>query len=259
MVNGRSPSVALAILFGLFAAVDASAAQAGPPYVTDDPVPTDYRNWEIYTGFTFENEGGGTVAATAPFAEFNYGALPNVQVSVTLPFEGDLAPGVRRYGYGTTDFGIKARFVQESEDRPQISFYPSIAIPPAGGHVVTLLPLWLQKSSGRWTAFGGGGVYLNSAPGQRDFTFLGGALERTISPGTTIGAEMYHQSASAFGTPGMTAANIGVIAQLGDLHAILFSFGRALENNNTFSGYASYEFALGPRAAKRPRANEGDP
>ncbi len=244
------PRLAFGILFTLLAAFDAPAARAGPPFVTDDPVPTDYCNWEIYAGLTYENEGDHSVSLALPFAEFNYGALPNVQVSVTLPLERDVSPAAQRYGYGDTDFGIKTRFVQESGSRPQVSFYPSVDIPSGGGHVVTLLPLWLQKSSGRWTAFGGGGVYLNAAPGQRDYTFAGGALERSLSEATTIGAELYRQSPSALGAPGMTAANVGVTAQLGDFHAILFSFGRALRSNDTFSGYASYEFALGPRLAK---------
>jgi hypothetical protein len=250
VVKARPPRRALGIIFTLLATFDVPAARAGPPFVTDDPVPTDYRNWEIYTGLTYENEGSGTVSAALPFAEFNYGALPNVQVSITLPLERDTSPAMRRYGYGETDFGIKTRFVQESGDRPQMSFYPSVEIPSTGGHVVTLLPLWLQKSSGRWTAFGGGGLYLNAGPGQRDYGFAGAALERSISVATTVGAEVYRQGPGALGALATTAANVGVTAQLGDLHAILFSFGRALGNNDTFSGYASYEFSLGPRAAK---------
>ena len=36
----------LAVLFAIFAACGTSRALAGPPYVTDDPEPTDFRNWE---------------------------------------------------------------------------------------------------------------------------------------------------------------------------------------------------------------------
>jgi hypothetical protein len=230
--------------------LNGTAAEAGPPYVTDDPVPTDYRNWEIYTGVTYENEGGGTLSAALPFAEFNYGAMPNVQVSATLPFAANVAPGAQQYGYGPTEFGVKTRFVQETADRPQISFYPSIEIPASGGgHVQTFLPLWLQKSSGPWTAFGGGGLNLDATPGERNSLFVGGALERTLSPGTTIGAEVYRQGETQVGIGGTTAANIGVIGQVGTYHAVLLSFGRALQRTNTLSIYTSYEFALGPRGA----------
>ena len=239
-----------AVLAGLvvaFTLLGASQALAGPPFVTDDPEPTDYRHWEIYSGFQYENDGGGNSSASAPFAEFNYGAMPNVQVSISGQLNADNTGIAERHGYGVTEFGIKTRFVQESEDRPQISFYPSVETPAvAGGHAVAFLPVWLQKTSGPWTAFGGGGVYLNSSPGMRDSTFAGGALERSISPGTTVGAELYHQSADIIGGTDTTAANIGMVAQAGKYHAILFSVGRALHGDTTFSTYASYEFALGP-------------
>jgi hypothetical protein len=242
---------ALIVFVGGFSALDVPPAVAGPPYVTDDPEPTEYRHWEIYTGLQYENDGGA-VSASVPFAEFNYGAMPNVQVSISTQLtELDAVP-MHGYRYGLTDFGIKTRFVQESEGRPQIAFYPSIQIPTApGAHVVTLLPLWLQKSYGTWTAFGGGGLYLNAGPGMRDFTFVGSAVEHAISPATTVGVELFHQSAQTLGGTDTTAANLGMAAQIGKYHAILASFGRGLHGDDTFAAYASYEFALGPGGARK--------
>jgi hypothetical protein len=237
----------LAFLTLLFVALSTSCALAGPPFVTDDPEPTDYQHWEIYTGFQYENDGNGKSSLSAPFAEFNYGAMPNVQVSFATQLEEVNTGNASLHGYGVTEFGLKTRFVQETEGSPQVSFYPSVQVPSvAGEHAVPLLPIWMQKSWGRWTAFGGGGLYLNSNPGMRDSTFAGAALERAISPGVTVGAELYHQSADEIGGSDTTAANIGMIAQAGHYHAILFSVGRALHGPITSSAYASYEFALGP-------------
>jgi hypothetical protein len=220
------------------AVLDASASFAGPPYVTDDPVPTDYRNWEIYAGYLYQNAGPGTINPGAPFAEFNYGAMPNVQVSASVSSALD-------------EFGIKTRFVQESNGSPQISFYPSVQVETTpGAHAVTLLPIWMQKSSGRWTAFGGGGVYLNTGPGERNYTFVGGALQRTLSPGTTIGAELYHQGADTLTDRGTTGANVGAMFAIGVQHAILFSIGRGFNGEDAFSAYGSYEFALGSGARR---------
>ncbi|MGA2395127.1 MAG: hypothetical protein ABSH03_17435 [Candidatus Lustribacter sp.] len=245
-------NLAQVFCFGALVALGmARAAVAGPPFVTDDPVPTDYRNWEIYTGLQYENDGSGNTAASLPFAEFNYGALPNVQVSASFELNDLDHGGAPLDGYGGTEFGIKTRFVQETSDRPQISFYPSVTIPEvAGQHAVPFLPLWMQKSWGPWSAFGGGGVYLNSSPGMRNSTFAGAALERSISAGTTVGAELYHQSSDTIGGSDTTAFNVGMIAQVGQLHAILFSVGRAFQGGDTFSAYASYEFALGPRSGR---------
>ena len=243
---------ALVMIVACAGARCATPAVAGPPYVTDDPEPTDYRHWEIYTGFQYENELGGEASASLPFAEFNYGAMPNVQVSISTELDERETSETRGYGYGITDFGIKTRFVQESRGWPQISFYPSVQVPAAPGeHVVTLLPLWLQKSSGPWTAFGGGGLYLNAGPGMRDFTFVGSAVERAVSPATTVGVELFHQSPQTIGGIDTTAANLGIIAQVGQYHAVLASFGRALRGNDAFSAYASYEFALGPAGARK--------
>jgi hypothetical protein len=243
---------ALVALVGIMGSLNAPPAVGGPPYVTDDPEPTAYRHWEIYTGFQYENDLGAEAAASLPFAEFNYGAMPNVQVSISTELDERDTSQTRGYGYGITDFGIKTRFVQESDGWPQISFYPSVQIPGApGGHAVTLLPLWLQKSSGPWTAFGGGGLYLNAGPGMRDFTFVGSAVERAVSPATTVGIELFHRSSETIGGTDTTAANLGIIAQVGQYHAILASFGRALHGNDAFSAYASYEFALGPAGARK--------
>jgi hypothetical protein len=222
-------------------------AVAGPPFVTDDPEPTEYRHWEIYTGFQYDNEGSDGVLASVPFAEFNYGAMPNVQVSTSLPFDDDHTSGGHRYGYGGTEFGVKVRFVQESYNRPQISFYPNIEIPAmCCDHAVTFLPLWMQKSSGAWTAFGGGGLYINTGPGLRDYTFVGGAVERVISPVTTLGVELSYQGAPTIGGTETTAARFGLTTQIGPYHAMLFSLGRSVHGDSEFSAYASYEFALGP-------------
>jgi hypothetical protein len=238
------------VLVTLALALWTRPAWAGPPYVTDDPEPTDYRHWEIYTGTMYENDGDRESSAGLPFAEFNYGALPNVQVSVAGQLSDDRAGLERSYAYGITEFGIKTRFVQESAGRPQISFYPSVQVPSQGGHIVTFLPVWLQKSAGPWTFFGGGGLYLNPGPGMRNYTFLGGAAERALSPATSLGIELYHQGSSSADEPGTTASNIGLTSRIGAYHAILFSFGRALHGRATFSGYGAYEFALGPGEAK---------
>lgn len=50
-------------------------ALAGPPFVTDDPVPVEYQGWEINTSVigTLVRYGG---AGGAPNVDINYGAEP---------------------------------------------------------------------------------------------------------------------------------------------------------------------------------------
>jgi hypothetical protein len=70
------------------------------------------------------------------------------------------------------------------------------------------------------------GLYLNAGAGQRNYAVFGGALERTLSPGATIGAELYHQGADTLTDRGTTGANVGAIFTVGAYHAILCAFGR---------------------------------
>ncbi len=65
------------------------SAVAGPPYVSDDPEPTDYKHFEIYTF----NQGTSTRAGTSGESgiDFNYGAAPDLQLTATLPAGFDQA------------------------------------------------------------------------------------------------------------------------------------------------------------------------
>ncbi|MGO9415216.1 MAG: hypothetical protein ACLP51_08770, partial [Syntrophobacteraceae bacterium] len=49
----------IALLFVPFAAL------AGPPFLTDDPEPVEYKHWEIYLASMSEEQHGG-VSMTAP-------------------------------------------------------------------------------------------------------------------------------------------------------------------------------------------------
>ena len=74
-----------------FLAAMIQRALAGPPYVTDDPEPTEYLHWEIYvfSGGTQTRDG----SAGAGGLDFNYGAGPNLQLSLTLPLGYDSPMG----------------------------------------------------------------------------------------------------------------------------------------------------------------------
>jgi len=236
-VSSLIRTVAISAQLAVLLVLRSPVALGGPPFVTDDPVPTAYRTWEIYSGLQYENEMDGATLIGAPFLALNYGALPNVQVSLSTAL-----------GNGGTQFGIKTRFVQEAKGWPQIAFYPSVALPTnAGEHAVPFLPLWAQESWGPWTVFGGGGVFVNRGAGQRDDTLAGIAIERDVSHTVSVGGELYHQSAATIGGTDTTALNLGAIAQLGEHHAVLFSAGRGLHGEDAFSAYASYEFVLGPK------------
>jgi len=101
----------------------------GPPYQTDDPVPVDLHHYEFYI---FGSADGTPVEmdSSGPAFEFNWGALPRVQLHAVLPF-GVVAPlnnpiylpsGTGPTAFGLTDMelGAKIAFIKESKRFPQI-------------------------------------------------------------------------------------------------------------------------------------------
>jgi hypothetical protein len=149
---------------------------AGPPYITDDPEPVEYRHWEIHFASIFTKQPDAWTA-TAPHLEVNYGVLPDIQLHTILPMTL-YAPseGADSYGYGDTELGVKYRFILEGKWRPQVGTFPLLEVPTGSharnlgsGHLQTFLPIWLQKSVGPWTAYGGGGYWINPGSQNRDW------------------------------------------------------------------------------------------
>ena len=85
-------------------ALAAAPALAGPPYRTDDPVPTDTGHWEIYA-FAAAEGRKATVDADAGF-DLNYGPVKGVQLTATLPLGFSHEPNAGlRGGTGDVELG----------------------------------------------------------------------------------------------------------------------------------------------------------
>src|SRR4051812_33100933 len=145
----------------------------GPPFQVDDPVPVDFKHYEFYIfGAT-----DGTPAETdysAPSFEFNWGAVPRVQLHTVLPF-GGIRPannpaylpsgaGSNASGLLDMEFGVKLAIIKETKTIPQIGTFTMIEVPTGNsdrglgiGKVWYKLPLWLQKNEGKWLFDGGVG------------------------------------------------------------------------------------------------------
>src|SRR6185437_11356348 len=95
--RGLIRSISLAL--GILAALAAAPAAAGPPYLTDDPEPTDTGHWEIY-GPLVQSEGSGSDFSGSLGAEVNYGAAHNIQLTLDLPAAFAHGSGGWRWGAG---------------------------------------------------------------------------------------------------------------------------------------------------------------
>jgi hypothetical protein len=232
--------------------VPLDVAHAGPPFATDDPEPTDYGHFEIYL-YSQETSGDAIKTGSAVGLEVNYGALPNVQVSASLPI-GFAAPAHARTTFGVSDaeLGIKYRFIEEDDDgwRPQVSFYPSVdaALGNSGKTMADsatheFLPLWAQKSFGSWTTFGGGGYRLNPGRDGRNSWFAGWAVLRKLSDHLELGVELFRDTAEARDERNMTAFNVGAIYDLSEAFHLVGSAGPGIDDRNKGATSSCY-FAI---------------
>jgi hypothetical protein len=237
-------------LVGVFLAT--STAWAGPPFVTDDPEPVDEGHVEINIAAIGLVQKAGT-AEPAPMVDANWGALPDIQLHLGFGLAYAEHDGAIQAGYGDTELGVKYRFIDQDADgwRPEIAFYPQLELPTGdaarglgAGHVQLLLPIWLQKDWGEWTAFGGGGFWENHHNADRNNWQFGAALLRKVTDNLQLGGEIYHQTATTMGLVSTTGANIGGTWDLSETGHILVSVGRGLVHanlNDRLSFYLGYQ------------------
>ncbi len=226
----------------------AAPALAGPPYLTDDPEPTDPGHWEIYD-FATEQGGAGGVLGEAGF-DINYGGAKDLQLTAVIPagFENgtdSLGAGVRG-GPGNLEFAVKYKFLHQSEGSwlPDVSLFPRLLAPIVDRFDLSrpnlFLPLWAEKDSGPWSVFGGGGYEINPGPGQKSFWQGGAAISRALGARVSLGAEVFAQTAMSLQGGGFTAADLGATLRLTRHWSLLASAGPTWEQGGTHGEVAYF-------------------
>jgi hypothetical protein len=239
----------------------AKSAGAGPPFITDDPEPVDYKHWEVYIATLYNNDKYG-LSGTAPHVEVNYGVVPNVQLHVIAPMAYNRPVfGSMQYGYGTTELGVKWRFVQENDHRPMVGIFPLVeaATGDSGrglgtGQTSVYLPVWIQKSWGTWTTYGGGGYWYNPGAGNQDYGYIGWLLQKQVTKQLAIGTELFYTTATIVGGTTHTGFNIGGIYDFDEGHHLLFSAGDDARGSNRGMGYLAFQWTFGPHEAEKKDA-----
>jgi hypothetical protein len=249
----------------------------GPPYQTDDPVPVDLHHYEFYI---FGGMDGTTaeIDSTGPAIEFNWGAIPRVQLHAILAL-GAIAPsnnpiylpgGTGPGAFGLTDMelGTKIAFIKESKYVPQIGAFTMFEIPTGSydkglgvGKVWYKLPIWLQKNAGPWTFDGGAGYQVVPQIGYRNFPYTGWLLKRTLSDRLELGAELF-----AHGREGFAAAQTEASAMIdlgGYYHfknhpgeQFLFAYGHSVAGQTENYAYVGMYWTWGKDAKKDSAQND---
>ena len=240
----RKPLLLSAVLLAIRAPLS-----AGPPYQTDDPEPVPQYHGEIYFASQITQSVDG-VMGTAPHGEINYGLLPEMQVHLIVPLiinsptNGNIALGL-----GDIEFGVKYRFIKENGPFPQIGTFPHIEFPVGNvsrglgtGYWQIFLPLWVQKSWGPWTTYGGGGYWFHFKNNVNNSWFFGWEVQRDISKKITPGAEFFYNSATPKTEIGF---DVGFTLKLSKTDQLLASIGRDITGTNKLAIYAAYLFTFG--------------
>jgi hypothetical protein len=253
----EKPGVTEAILRPLIAALAAAAwlapaiGRAGPPYVTDDPEPVKYRHWEFYLA-TEHSIAPDAASGTAPHVEVNYGVFPDIQLHLLAPLAyARPRGGPTTYGPGDIEVGGKIRFADEGDWWPMVGTFPQFELPLGSaarrlgtGQLQVFIPLWLQKSFGRWTTYGGGGFWVNPGEGNRNYWYVGWLLQRRLSELATIGAEVFYTTRDHVGGSDNLRFNLGLVLDFTENHHLLLSAGRGVVGNVLFQGYAGYQLTI---------------
>jgi hypothetical protein len=258
ITDSKLPRIATAVILRCSVALLASAVllapatgQAGPPYLTDDPEPVGLGHWEVYLA-TQHFIGRDMTTGSGPLVDLNYGALPGLHLHVMGQFAyARSAGGPTFYGVGDTEIGAKIRFVNEGDWLPMMSVYPMVDFPTGDatrglgtGRTHAFAPLWLQKSFGPWTTFGGGGLWVNPGTGNRDYWYIGWELQRRISNLATVGTEIFYMTPAQIGANANLGFDVGLVIDLSELHHLMLSAGRSIMGDGLFQGYAAYQLTL---------------
>jgi hypothetical protein len=218
-------------------------AQAGPPFVTDDPEPPPPGDWEINVPVIVERTQG-TTDLDAPLVDLNYG-LPNVQLKLEFPLkileDGKTGTSV---GPGDLLLGVKWRFFNNEETHLQVGTYPQLLLPTGDharglgqGQPAYLLPLLAQKSWDKWTFYGNVGYWWQTGSETRNYFYAGAVLEREINDRLTLGMELFGNSPREQGGRSEIGFNVGGMLKLCDHFNLLFAGGRNIAGDTMAIGY----------------------
>ena len=271
----RRNGVIAALLFLLILTGSQLWAQ-GPPYQTDDPVPVDLHHYEFYI---FGSADGTPVEmdSSGPAFEFNWGALPRVQVHAILPW-GVVAPsnnpiylpsgtGPTEFGLTDMELGVKIAFIKESKHVPQIGSFTMFELPTGNankglgvGKVWYKLPIWLQKNVGKWTLDGGVGYQVVPQTGYRNFLYTGWLVKKQLNERLELGAEVFAHGAEGSATPQTQASTLIDVG--GYYHfkqhpgqQFLFCYGHSVAGQTENYAYVGMYWTWGTKI----RTTEGKP
>ncbi|MGO9934597.1 MAG: hypothetical protein ACLPV8_22665 [Steroidobacteraceae bacterium] len=228
-------------------------AQAGPPFLSNDPGTPGNANWEINLA-SMQTTTRGVSSTQVPQIDLNFGLGDRIQLTYEIPYIAQTSTGQpQQSGWGNGYPGVKWRFLDQGEDGWQMSTFPQVetgasAHARAAGIAVAgpryLLPLEVTKKVGEFDVDFEVGRYLpGNGPKER---ILGLVAGRPVTSRLELDAELYDDR--VYDAQHSTTLDLGGRYKLGRGFIALFMAGRSINGVSSgqpqFIGYFGVQILL---------------
>jgi hypothetical protein len=228
-------------------------ADAGPPFLTNDPGTPGNGNWEINIAAA-QTTLPGVSSWQLPQLDVNYGLGERIQLTGEIPYVVVNASGQpQASGWGNASPGVKWRFFDQGEEGWQISTFPmyqtgvsseaqSKGIGVAGPRF--FVPLEVARRVGSLSFNFEAGTYI---PVHGDHEHIVGfVVGHQLDTGLELDGEIYDDHVT--GAPHVTTLDVGGRYRLHRGFNLLFMAGRSLSGNSPgqveFMGYLGIQILL---------------
>jgi hypothetical protein len=233
-------------------ATGGARADAGPPFLTNDPGTPGNGNWEINIG-SMQTIERGTGSYQLPQIDLNFGLGERFQLTYEIPYVVQTRDGASTTsGWSNAYPGIKWRFFDQGEGGWQLSTFPQFETAGSAGAQRTgiaapgsrlLLPLELARAAGPFSVNLEAGYYVQGAPER----ILGLVIGRALTPRLELDAELYNDRVLGGGTDSVTL-DLGGRCRLSRSFIVLFMAGRSIAASSAgevqFMGYLGVQILL---------------
>jgi hypothetical protein len=234
-----------------------SLAQAGPPYITNDPGTPGNANWEINIAeMTTIQRGVGSYQV--PQIDMNYGLGDRIQLTFEIPYVlQSAADQPRATAWGNAFPGIKWRFVDQGEGGWQISTFPQFetrasAYAQRSGIAEDaprlLLPVEFARAVGRVDLDFEAGYYFPWHGRGNEERILGFVAGHAFTPRLELDAELYNDHGMGGAPPDFITLDLGGRYKLHRGFILLFMAGRSVAGPAAtqvdFLGYIGIQILL---------------
>jgi hypothetical protein len=230
-----------------------ASADAGPPFITNDPGTPGNGNWEINVA-AMQTKLHGISTLQLPQLDVNYGLGERIQLTGEIPYVVANASGeTQASGWGNANPGVKWRFFDQGEEGWRLSIFPmyqtGVSAEAQGKGIGVagprfFLPVEVARKVGSLSFNLEAGTYMPVHGDHEDI--LGLVVGQPLNSRLELDGELYYDRIR--GGTEITTFDVGGRYHLHRGFNLLFLAGRSLHGNSPgqieFIGYLGIQVLL---------------